>query len=87
VLAGESTGFRAVAVIGDEVWAGGNGGALFHSSDKGQKWGRVPVVTSVGTMTAAIVSIHFDDPQDGVVITEGGSRFSTNDGGITWTSQ
>lgn len=87
VLAGESSGFRAVAVIGDEVWAGGNGGALFHSSDKGQKWGRVPVVTSVGTMTAAIVSIHFDDPQDGVVITEGGSRFSTNDGGITWTSQ
>lgn len=86
-LANQTTAFRVVSVIGDEVWVGGSGGALFHSSDKGQQWGRVFVVASSGTVTAPIVSIQFDDPQNGVVITEGGSRYGTYDGGITWTSQ
>jgi Putative zinc-finger len=87
VLANQTTGFRAVSVIGNDVWAGGDGGALFHSSDKGQQWGRVSVVTSGVTVTATIVSIQFDDPQNGVVITESGLRCSTSDGGLTWTSQ
>jgi photosynthesis system II assembly factor YCF48-like protein len=87
VLANQTTGFRAVAVIGNDVWAGGNGGALFHSSDQGQQWGRVGVVTSGVTVTATIVSIQFDDPQNGVVITESGLRCSTSDGGLTWTGQ
>jgi photosystem II stability/assembly factor-like uncharacterized protein len=87
VLANQTTAFRVVSVVGDEVWVGGNGGALFHSSDKGRQWGRVSVVTTSGTVTATIVSIQFDDPQNGVVITESGSRYGTSDGGITWSSQ
>lgn len=87
VLANQTTAFRVVSVIGDEVWAGGSGGALFHSGDKGQQWGKVSVVTPSGTLTATIVSIQFDDPENGVVITGSGSRYSTNDGGLTWTSQ
>ena len=31
------------------------------------------MVTSSGTVKAAIVSIHFDDPQNGVLVTESGS--------------
>lgn len=87
VLVNQSATFRVVSVIGDEVWVGGNGGALFHSSDKGQQWGRVSVVTSSGTVTATIVSIQFDDLENGVVITEGGSRYRTSDGGVTWSGQ
>ncbi len=30
--------FRAIAVLDGTVWAGGEGGALFHSSDSGQTW-------------------------------------------------
>ena len=87
VLANQTTAFRVVSVVGDQVWVGGNGGALFHSSDKGRQWGRVSVVTTSGTVTATIVSIQFDDPQNGLVITESGSRYGTSDGGITWSSQ
>ncbi len=32
--------FRAIAVQDGTVWAGGDGGALFHSSDAGQTWTR-----------------------------------------------
>jgi len=87
VLANQPTIFRVVSVIGDDVWAGGSGGALFHSSDGGQQWKKVPLGTSSGAETATIVSIQFDDAQHGVVITEDGSRSSTSDGGVTWTRQ
>ena len=33
--------FRAVAVIGPEVWAGGSGAMLYHSSDSGTLWQQV----------------------------------------------
>lgn len=87
VLADQTTAFRVVSIVGDDVWAGGTAGVLFHSSDGGKQWGRISVVTSSGTLTATIVSIHFDDPQNGVLVTESGSRCSTGDGGLTWTSQ
>jgi len=87
VLANQPTIFRVVSVVSDDVWAGGNGGALFHSSDGGQQWKRVPLATSSGGETATIVSIQFDDAQHGVVITEDGSRYSTSDSGVTWTRQ
>ena len=76
--------FRAVAVIGNQVWAGGDGGALFHSSDGGQHWNKVSLATGEGAETAAIVSIRFDDPQYGEVVTDSGSSYGTSDGGATW---
>jgi len=87
VLANQITTFRVVSVIGDDVWAGGNGGALFHSTDRGQQWKKVSLATSSGGETDTIVAIQFDDAQHGVVITEDGSRYSTRDGGTTWTRQ
>ena len=37
--------FRAIAVQDGTVWAGGDGGALFHSSDSGQTWTRRSLLT------------------------------------------
>jgi Photosynthesis system II assembly factor YCF48/Putative zinc-finger len=85
VLSDQTTKFRAVSVIGNDVWAGGHDGELFHSSDGGQKWKEVYLVTAHGTETGTIVSIHFDDPQHGVVITESGLPYSTSDGGMSWS--
>ena len=79
--------FRAVAVIGSQVWAGGDGGALFHSSDGGQHWNKALLATGEGAETAAIVSIRFNDPQQGEVVTDTGSRYRTTDGGASWTKQ
>ena len=88
VLADEATTFHVVSVVGSNVWAGGSGGALFHSSDGGENWSRVAIATSSGgAETGTIVSIQFRDAQDGVVITGGGSRWSTSDGGATWALQ
>ncbi|MFI5117914.1 MAG: YCF48-related protein [Terriglobales bacterium] len=79
--------FHAVAVMGSDVWAGGNDGALFHSSDGGEHWSKVSLAANSNVETGAIVSIRFDDPQHGVVASDSGTRWATTDGGITWTTQ
>lgn len=86
VLADPPTIFRVVSVVGNDVWAGGNAGALFHSTDGGRNWKLVGLVSSAGAETSAIVAIVFDDPQQGTVITESGTRYHTVDGGMTWIS-
>lgn len=87
VLAEDPTTFRVVSVIGDNVWAGGNGGALFHSADRGQNWRKEPLASPAGGETGAIISIRFDDAMHGVVTSDGGVRWSTSDGGVTWTKE
>ena len=76
--------FRAVAAMGNDVWAGGNGGALFHSSDGGEHWSKVSLAADSNVETGAIVSIRFDDPQHGIVACDSGTRWETADGGVTW---
>jgi photosystem II stability/assembly factor-like uncharacterized protein len=85
VLADETRAFRAIAVIGNQVWAGGDGGALFHSSDGGAHWSNVALTDANGSETAAIVTIRFSDAQHGLVIKESGQIYSTSDGGARWT--
>lgn len=87
VLADHASAFRAVSVVGGGVWAGGDRGALFHSSDEGQHWKKVSLNPEGGTESAAIVTIRFADPRHGVVTTDSGSSYATADGGVTWTKQ
>lgn len=83
VLADQPTTFHVVSVVGSNIWAGGNGGALFHSSDGGQNWSKQPLGGEMG----AIVSIRFGDAAHGVVTTDGGSQWKTFDGGASWTKE
>ena len=85
VLAEETHAFRVVSVKGNQVWAGGDGGALFHSSDGGAHWSKVGLSGASGSETEAIVTIRFSDAQHGLVITKGGQIYSTSDGGVSWT--
>jgi photosystem II stability/assembly factor-like uncharacterized protein len=85
VLPNQTAVFRVLSLIGDDVWAGGNGGALFHSRDGGQHWSNVALTAPGGSEPDDIVSIQFDDIQHGVVATGDGSRYSTSDRGATWT--
>ncbi len=73
----QSLVFRTVSVMGDQVCAGGDGGALFQSGDRGAHWKRVTLGSPGDTETSAIVSIRFDDPQHGVVVTASGSSYRT----------
>jgi len=87
VLADQTAVFRVVSVVGSEVWAGGNDGMLFHSSDNGLQWDRVALANAGAVETGAIVSIRFSDAQNGEVETNSGGNYSTSNGGVTWTKQ
>ena len=87
VLADQKATFRVVSVVGNHVWVGGSGGALFHSHDEGQNWEQVALTTPSGRETSAIVSIEFYDAQHGTVTTDSGTSCITSDGGGTWSCQ
>ncbi len=79
--------FRAVAVVVNDVWAGGNEGVLFHSLDGGHNWSRVMLTADGHSETGAVISLHFDDVWHGSVVTESGSTWTTSDRGQTWVKQ
>ncbi len=86
VLAEQPVTFRAVAVIVNEVWAGGSNGALFHSSDAGEHWTQVALTADGQSEHGAVQSIRFDTPAQGRVTTEA-ATWSTHDGGKSWTRE
>ncbi len=83
VMSAEPVTFRVVASVGNNVWAGGSDGALFHSSDGGRHWERVALAGEQG----AITSIHFSTTQQGSLSSDSGATWTTTDGGFTWSKQ
>ncbi len=80
--------FRALAVSSDlEVWAGGSGGALYHTLDAGSRWFRVVPSDGGGVLTGDIVGIQFSDAQNGTVRTSTGETWTTLDDGQAWHKQ
>ncbi len=84
VLADQPVAFRVVAVVGSNVWAGGNSGALFHSTDQGESWNRVALSLNGQPERSAVVSIHFDNAVQGSLSAASGATWVTSDGGQTW---
>jgi hypothetical protein len=81
--------FRAVSVSSNasEVWAGGSGGALYHTLDGGNRWARV-VPSDVGILlTGDIIAIQFSDSRNGIVTTSNTEVWTTLDAGQTWHKQ
>jgi photosystem II stability/assembly factor-like uncharacterized protein len=76
--------FRAVAAAGLEVWAGGSGGALFHTWDGGNRWSRVTPSALGAVLTGDIIAIQISNPQHGEVSTSTGELWATSDNGQTW---
>ncbi len=79
--------FRAVAVVRDHVWAGGDNGMLYYSSDNGRNWASMPVRNATGDASGNIIRLRFDDLQNGSLDTSTGETWKTNDGGQTWHKQ
>ena len=78
--------FRVIHAMGREVWAGGSGGALYHSSDGGAIWTRVNL-SSGGSPTAETIVLIISalhDPQHVTVMTASGEQWTTEDGGQHW---
>jgi hypothetical protein len=79
--------FRAVAASGVDVWAGGTGGALYHSQDAGDHWTRVVPTSSRAILTGDIISLEFSDMEHGKVSTSNAEVWTTTDNGQTWQKQ
>lgn len=82
-LTKEPVVFRALAVVGNDVWAGGSGGALFHSADGGATWTK----QNLPGTSKDVVSLQFADAQHGTARTADGIVWSTSDGGQHWSKQ
>jgi hypothetical protein len=74
--------FRAISSVGNDVWVGGNAGALYHSRDAGQSWTKIDPISADD-----ITHIEFSDPQNGLLNTATGRVWSTSDGGRSWHSK
>lgn len=79
--------FRSVAVVIDHVWAGGDKGVLYFSSDNGRNWKPIPVHDGNASITGGIVRLRFIDEQNGSLDTSTGETWNTNDGGQSWHKQ
>jgi len=78
--------FRVVHAMGRDVWAGGSGGALYHSSDGGAIWTRANLSSGGSPTTETIVGITSGsrDLQHIMVRTISGEQWTTEDAGQHW---
>jgi hypothetical protein len=79
--------FRAVAVNGMSVWAGGSNGALYHSRDAGSHWTQVVPASAGAGLTGDIIGLDFSDAKHGRVRTSNSEIWITLDEGHTWQKQ
>jgi hypothetical protein len=76
--------FRAVAVNGSDVWAGGSNAALYHSLDAGSHWTQVFPTSDGASLTGDVISLEFSDAKQGRIRTATGETWMTADDGQTW---
>ena len=61
--------FRALSVLGEELWVGGKNGVLYHSPDNGKHWVHVVPTAGEELLTEDIVRLEFADADHGKLIT------------------
>jgi hypothetical protein len=79
----EDVQFRALSVMGPELWVGGAKGMLYHSSDSGTQWVHITPTVANETLSDDIVRIEFSDPRHGKLITPH-SEWRTSNSGKSW---
>ncbi len=79
---GGRTNFLALSVTGPDIWAGGDGGALFHSPDDGTTWEEVPVTDGEERLTASIVGVEAQGSQ--VKVRTKSAKWISTDNGVSW---
>lgn len=76
--------FKALHVIGNEIWTCGYGGSIFHSTDGGITWDKQRNGNNVAKASLNLVDIYFTDSNNGWAAGENGLLIQTTDGGNTW---
>jgi len=70
--------------LGSDVWAGGQGGVLFHSTDSGTTWTIVQPSTKAGPLSNDIVGIEIRSATEIALTTGNNESWTTADAGNTW---
>jgi len=76
--------WRALAAVGAEIWIGGTGASLYHSSDAGEHWMQVKPVAGGKALNADIIGVEFTDARHGKLTTADGEIWTTADAGGNW---
>jgi len=76
--------FLCHAASGNDIWAGGQAGMLFHSSNGGTTWTQVHPAVKDSKLTADVTSIETGKPGAVNVATRNGESWTTMDSGRTW---
>jgi hypothetical protein len=84
---GEGVVFRAVAVNNQDVWAGGQAGALFHSPDGGNSWFPVAPAANGTLLNSDVAAIAFPAAGKVELTTSNGQAWTSDDSGQTWRLQ
>jgi len=72
------------AASGNDIWAGGSGGNLFHSANGGITWSQVYPSAQQQTLSDDVTHIDIYSPSQLVLSTSNHQSWSTADGGKTW---
>ena len=72
------------AAGGNDIWAGGSGGNLFHSANGGVTWSQVYPSAQQQTLSDDVTHIDLSSPSQLVLSTGNHQSWSTADGGKTW---
>jgi Photosynthesis system II assembly factor YCF48/Putative zinc-finger len=76
--------FHVLSAHGMDIWLGGSGGALYHSSDAGGRWIQVQPVVNGQALSEDVIGMEFVDDDHGVLTTSTNQKWSTEDCGQSW---
>jgi len=75
------------AASGNELWAGGKGGDLFHSANGGVTWDQVHPSAQQQTLSDDVTRIEIRSAFEVTLFTSNNQSWSTMDGGKTWAKK
>src|ERR1700685_1988493 len=87
IVVSSKTVFRALAANDLDIWVGGSAGALFHSSDAGERWTQVRPVANGEALEDDIVGVEFTDTLHGKLTSSVEETWITADAGQTWQKE
>lgn len=76
--------FTTVAALGNNVWAGANGGVVYVTNDNGRRWLRRQISVGGATVAEDVTAIQVLGAGSASVRTAS-ATYTTTDGGATWT--
>jgi Putative zinc-finger len=75
------------AAGGNDLWAGGKAGDLFHSANGGLTWSQMHPLAQEQTLSGDVTHIDIYGPSQVVLFTSNNQSWSTADGGKTWAKK